>query len=148
VLRSARLLDEYGPDFKYGHYAQIRKASTLVGGALVVGGVVALAQVPATRALLLKVKDPGEGPTEEERARGWFTLTFLASAGDQRVRTEVRGGEPGYAETSKMVSESALCLAFDPLPPHTGVITPAAAMGHALIERLSRAGIGFEVMRA
>jgi short subunit dehydrogenase-like uncharacterized protein len=148
VFRSARLMDEYGPDFRYGHYAQIKNASTLVGGVAFVGGLVALAQVPPARKLLLKLKDPGEGPSEEERARGWFKLTFFGKSGDRTVRTEVRGGEPGYAETSKMVSESALCLAFDELPPHTGVITPAAAMGRVLIDRLQRAGIGFDVVRA
>ena len=29
---------------------------------------------------------------------------------------EVSGGDPGYCETSKMLAESALCLAHDELP--------------------------------
>jgi short subunit dehydrogenase-like uncharacterized protein len=44
-----------------------------------------------------------------------------------------------------MLAESALSLALDraALPPHVGIVTPAAAMGRPLIERLQRAGIGF-----
>ena len=47
-----------------------------------------------------------------------------------------------------MLAQSALCLARDrDLPPHTGVVTPAAAMGHALITRLVDNGIGFNLVR-
>ena len=149
VLRSARLLDEYGPDFAYGHYVCVKRLTTLAAGAAVVSGVVALAQIPPARALLLKVKDPGEGPSEEQRARAWFRVTFLAQSGDRRIVTEVSGGDPGYGETSKMLAESALCLALDRerTPALSGVITPAAAMGRPLIERLTRAGIAFRVVR-
>ena len=45
-----------------------------------------------------------------------------------------------------MLAESALCLAHDELPERSGQLTPAVAMGQALIDRLQRAGIGFEVV--
>ncbi len=149
VLRSARLLDEYGPEFRYGHYARVKRLPTLVVGAAFVGGVFALAQLPATRALLLKVKDPGEGPSEDERAKSHFRVTFLARTHGRTLVTEVSGGDPGYTETSKMLAESALCLAFERerTPDLSGVITPAAAMGRPLIERLQRAGIQFRHVR-
>ena len=62
--------------------------------------------------------------------------------------TEVSGGDPGYTETAKMLSESALCLALDSdkLPKFAGVVTPAVAMGEVLIERLQKAGIKFELI--
>ncbi len=60
--------------------------------------------------------------------------------------TEVKGGDPGYGETSKMLAESGLCLAFDELPSASGQLTTAAAMGDALLERLQKAGISFEVV--
>lgn len=150
VLRSARLLEEYGPDFAYGHYVRVKRLPTLIAGAAVVGSVVALAQIPPTRALLLKLKNPGEGPTVEQRARAWFRVTFVARAAGATVVTEVAGGDPGYGETSKMLAQSALCLAFDRerTPKLTGVITPSAAMGRPLIERLERAGITFRVVRS
>ena len=42
-----------------------------------------------------------------------------------------------------MLAESALCLAHDDLPERAGQLTPAVAMGQALIDRLVVAGIGF-----
>ncbi len=45
-----------------------------------------------------------------------------------------------------MLAESALCLAFDDLPKSAGQVTTAVAMGDALIARLQRAGISFEVL--
>ncbi|MBX3271334.1 MAG: saccharopine dehydrogenase NADP-binding domain-containing protein [Sandaracinaceae bacterium] len=145
VLRSARLCEEYGPDFRYGHYARVKNLSTIVGAGVAIGGIVALAQLPPTRALLFKVKDRGDGPSAEQRAKAWFTVTFLAEGGGERVTTEVAGGDPGYSETAKMLSESALCLALERerTPARYGVITPAAAMGLPLVERLQRAGISF-----
>jgi short subunit dehydrogenase-like uncharacterized protein len=146
VLRSAWALDRYGPDFTYSHYLvvkQLPKAVGLIGGA---GAVIALAQVPFTRDLLLRLKDPGEGPTPEQRERAWFKVTMLGEGGGRRLVTEVSGGDPGYGETSKMLAESALCLAFDTLPASAGQVTPAVAMGQALIDRLVRAGIRFETV--
>ncbi|MDB4929286.1 MAG: saccharopine dehydrogenase [Myxococcaceae bacterium] len=148
VLRSARGLDRYGPDFRYGHFAEVRSTAMLVGGAAGIAGVAALAQFKPTRDWLLGRINPGEGPSEEVRAKGWFTVTFKARGGGRDVVTRVSGGEAGYAETSKMVAESALCLALDrdALPPHTGVVTTAMGMGEALIVRLQKAGIAFKVL--
>jgi short subunit dehydrogenase-like uncharacterized protein len=149
VLRSARMMDEYGPDFRYGHYARVKRLPTLVAGAAAIGSVFALAQLPPTRELLLKVRDPGQGPSEEARAKAWFRVTFVAKAAGRTVVTEVAGGDPGYGETSKMLAESALTLALDrdKTSAHAGVITPAAAMGRPLLDRLVRAGITFRHVR-
>jgi short subunit dehydrogenase-like uncharacterized protein len=111
-----------------------------------VGGVVALAQLPPTRALLLKLKDPGDGPSAEEREKAWFSVRFRGQGGGRRVITEVSGGDPGYGETSKMLAESALSLAHDDLPDGGGQLTPAAAMGQSLIDRLVAAGLGFSTV--
>jgi short subunit dehydrogenase-like uncharacterized protein len=143
VLRSARALDRYGPDFSYGHYIVARSLPVAAGLVAGVGGVVALAQLPPTRNLLLKLKDPGDGPSPEQRAKGWFSVKFRGEGGGRRIVTEVKGGDPGYGETSKMLAESALCLAHDDLPDRAGQLTPAVAMGQALIDRLVAAGIGF-----
>ena len=108
--------------------------------------VIALAQLPPTRDLLLKLKDPGEGPSEDQRAKSRFTVRFAARANGTRLRTEVSGGDPGYGETSKMLAESALCLAHDELPQLSGQLTPAVAMGDKLIARLRNAGIEFKTL--
>jgi short subunit dehydrogenase-like uncharacterized protein len=146
VLRSARALDRYGPDFSYSHYLVSKHLPVLVGMTAGAGIAVALAQVGPTRDLLLKLKDPGEGPTPEQRERGWFKVRFAGEAGGKRIATEVSGGDPGYGETSKMLAESALCLAGDELPERAGQLTPAVAMGQPLIDRLTRAGIVFRVV--
>ncbi len=148
VLRSARALESYGPSFEYGHYARVKSGMKLAAGLAGVGAMVALAQLPPTRKLLLKVRASGDGPSEAQRARGRFEVTFRATTPDETLLCRVSGGDPGYAETAKMVSEAALCLALDraKLPAATGVLTPAVAMGEPLLERLQAAGIRFEVL--
>jgi saccharopine dehydrogenase (NAD+, L-glutamate forming) len=146
VARSARALDRYGPDFTYTHYAAVRRLPSVLGGVGAVAGIAALAQLPPTRRWLERRVPAGTGPSPERRAHSWFTVRFVGEGGGERVITEVAGGDPGYAESAKMLAESALCLAADALPPTSGQVTPAAAMGDALIERLIKAGIVFTVL--
>ncbi|MFD3517137.1 saccharopine dehydrogenase family protein [Streptomyces sp. NPDC058657] len=145
VARSAAALERYGPDFRYRHYAAVKRLPVAAGGALAVGSVVALAQIPAARRWLGSLVAPGTGPDEATRAKSWFTVRFVGEGGGKRVFTEVSGGDPGYGETAKILAESLLCLAFDELPPTAGQVTTAAAMGDALLERLQGAGIRFRV---
>jgi short subunit dehydrogenase-like uncharacterized protein len=54
--------------------------------------------------------------------------------------------DPGYGSTSKMLSESAICLAKDNLDNISGVITPSTAMGDFLLERLiKKSGLTFNI---
>jgi short subunit dehydrogenase-like uncharacterized protein len=143
VLRSARALERYGPDFTYAHFAAVKRLPVAVAGAAGVGGLFAAAQLPPLRDFLLGRMESGQGPTEEERAKGWFEVRFVGRAGGRKVLTAVTGGDPGYGETAKMLAESALCLAHDDLPGTAGQVTTAQAMGAPLTERLQRAGISF-----
>ncbi len=93
---------------------------------------------------------PGEGPSEKVREAGFFNLLFLGQLADGRqLVAKVKGdNDPGYGSTSKMVAESAVCLAIDrdQLPNQFGVLTPHTAMGSVLFERLiQNAGLRFEV---
>jgi short subunit dehydrogenase-like uncharacterized protein len=147
VLRSARALERYGPEFTYGHYIATKnmaQAATLPAG---MAGVFALAQVPPARKWLLNRIPAGTGPSQERRDRTWFRVRFTGEGGGKRVVCEVSGGDPGYTETSKMLAESVLCLANDDLPSTAGQVTTAQAMGGALVERLQRAGIEFRVVQ-
>ncbi|MFJ9861564.1 saccharopine dehydrogenase family protein [Streptomyces albogriseolus] len=145
VRRSAKALARYGPDFRYRHYAAVRSLPVALGSVAAVGTLVAAAQVPPLRRALSARLRPGDGPSPEKRARSWFTVRFVGEGGGRRVFTEVSGGDPGYDETAKMLAESALCLALDTLPPTSGQVTTAVAMGDALIGRLQEAGIRFRV---
>ncbi|MGW7203639.1 saccharopine dehydrogenase family protein [Streptomyces sp. NPDC054837] len=148
VGRSARALERYGPDFRYRHYAAVRRLPVAVGGVAAVGALFAAAQLPPARRWLSDRLKPGDGPSAEKRAKSWFRIRFVGEGGGRKVFTEVAGGDPGYDETAKIFAEAALSLAFDDLPPTSGQVTTAVAMGDALTERLRRAGIVFRVARS
>lgn len=86
---------------------------------------------------------PGEGPSREEREAGSYDLLFVGETADGReTRVAVRGDkDPGYGSTSKMLSEAAMCLAFDRPELPGGFHTSAAAFGDALIDRLEAHGV-------
>ncbi len=146
VRRSAALVDRYGPDFTYGHNVVARHLATIGGIAAGVGAVAVLAPIPPARKLLLKAKSPGDGPSAATRAGSWFKIRFVGEGGGKRVVTEVSGGDPGYSETSKILAECGLCLAFDDLPERAGQLTTVASMGDMLLTRLQNAGIAFRVL--
>jgi len=148
IARSARAIPRYGPDFRYSHFAVVPGLPTAMGAVLGVGALMCLAQIPPARKAILNRLKPGDGPSAEKRARSWFTVTFVGEGGGERVVTRVSGGDPGYDETAKMLAETAMCLAFDDLPATAGQVTTAAAMGDALLARLQKAGISFEVLNA
>ncbi|MCX4242766.1 saccharopine dehydrogenase family protein [Paraliomyxa miuraensis] len=144
VERSTALIGEY--ELRYGHYMAAKSLPRLAALMAGVGTVFALAKTPA-RHLLERLRPSGSGPSEEQRAKGWFVVTFVGRQGQASVTTEVRGGDPGYGHTAKMIAEAARCLAEDRdrLPARHGVLTPAAAMGEVLIERLRQTGMEFTV---
>jgi len=146
VRRSARALPEYGPDFGYGHYAWVRRLPVAVATPLVLGGMVAVAQLPPGRDLLLKLRPQGAGPSAEQRDRSWFRVDLVTESPGRRLRTRVSGGDPGYDATATMLAQSALCLARDDVPDLAGQLTTAQAMGNRLLDRLSGHGITFEVL--
>ncbi len=147
VLASARLLDRYGPDFRYGHFAQVRTPAMVAAGIAGAATFGAMASTSPTRAVLRRLlPSQGEGPTPEQRAAGRFSVTFLAEAGEHRLRTRVSGGDPGYDETAKMLGEAGLHLAGDHDPGVSGVLTPAVALGEPYRLRLEEQGIVFEVL--
>jgi len=100
---------------------------------------------------MLKLPRPGEGPSKEFRESAYFVHHLVAeSAGKakQDVLYGVVAGskDPGYGQTAIMVVESAICLALDQKDhpnEEGGVLTPASAMGQALITRLRDAGMIF-----
>ena len=98
-----------------------------------------------SRALLGRLLPaPGQGPSEKTRRTGLFRIQVHArtSGGTQYLARIEAQGDPGYAATSVMLGESALCLALDQdrLPDRAGVLTPATAMGGVLADRLRSAG--------
>ncbi len=90
---------------------------------------------------------PGEGPSKEERENGFYDVMFLGQ--DTNNKTHIVSVsatcDPGYASTSRMISESAICLVEEYDNLQGGIYTPAPALGNALIKRLQdNAGISFK----
>lgn len=126
----------------------LRRATGAV--AMFAGVGLGLGVKPIRKLLLDRVlPEPGEGPTREQIAAGGFEFAVFAQAGDRTFTCTVVGPtDPGYGETSKMLAETAICLARDEAGPETvagGVLTPASGLGMALVERLRDAGMRFDV---
>lgn len=91
---------------------------------------------------------PGEGPSKEERENGFYDVLFIgnASNGTSYAASVIGDKDPGYGSTSKMIAESALCLAQQSDELKGGIYTPASAFADKLILRLqARAGITFNI---
>jgi len=71
------------------------------------------------------------------------------TSGARYVASMAQRGDPGYAATAVLLGESALTLALDRdrLPDRSGVLTPASAMGDALLERLAAVGVAIRIER-
>ncbi|CAN5698514.1 saccharopine dehydrogenase NADP-binding domain-containing protein [soil metagenome] len=146
IARSGAALSAYGPEFRYSHFAGLKTLRYTVGGVAGMATLGLAAQVKPVRNFLLSKVPQGEGPDAGRREKAWFTVDFVAEADGRTLHTRVSGGDPGYGETSKMLAESALSLAFDDNPATAGSVTTAQAMGDNLLTRLRAAGMTFEVV--
>jgi short subunit dehydrogenase-like uncharacterized protein len=93
---------------------------------------------------------PGQGPNNKERENGYFSLRFFVfqREGDKSIFKVSGDRDPGYGSTSKMLAESAVCLAKDKLEDKYGILTPSFAMGDHILNRLiSKAGLSFNKIK-
>jgi short subunit dehydrogenase-like uncharacterized protein len=144
VRRSHSILG-YGPRFTYREVQRYRSPAIALGFTAGLGALAGGLAFAPTRKLLDRVlPGPGEGPSENARRTGFFRMEVYSGTHKATVAAK---GDPGYAATAVMMGESALTLLLERprLPPHTGVLTPATALGVPLIERLRRAGMTFDV---
>lgn len=160
VRRSNALLDwAYGRTFRYAEHmstgssvlAPVAAAlDTAVNAAAFGLGMKYLDKVPA--ALLERITPkPGTGPSERTREKGHYRVeTYTTTTTGARYRAVIaQQGDPGYKATAVLLGESGLALALDRdrLSDLRGVLTPAAAMGDALLTRLPTAGVTLETTR-
>ncbi|HSQ69214.1 MAG TPA: saccharopine dehydrogenase NADP-binding domain-containing protein [Steroidobacteraceae bacterium] len=147
----------YGRKFRYDEAVLtgpgLKGRLTATGLAAGIAGVMAAGSVAPLRAVLgrLVLPEPGEGPTEEQQARGSYDLRFFGRTSDgQTLRARVTGDrDPGYGSTATMLGQAAACLALDSPRKDApgGFWTPATIFGERLTERLvQHAGISFELL--
>jgi len=156
VRRSAALSGHvYGEAFRYSESmlmgaGLVGMAKATATSAALAAGMAAASLGPLRRVIARNVPAPGEGPTRAEQEAGFYDLRLRGRGGQPARSLNVRvtgDRDPGYGSTSKMLGESAVCLALDPLGSDGGLLTPATAMGEHLHARLVRnAGLGFEVV--
>ncbi len=154
VRRSNALQDwAYGSRFRYSECQSVGSSALAPIASAIAAGVGAVATGLGSR-YLDKVPEglverilpkPGTGPSERTRKRGHYTIeTYTTTTTGARYRaTMSQQGDPGYQATSVLLGESGLALALDTdrLSGLLGVLTPAAAMGDALLARFPAAGV-------
>ena len=154
IVRRSNALSNfiYGKDFRYEEAMIAGKGISGFWKAIL--AVFPLAMIGLNpNSFLKKIVDsfmpkPGEGPGIEKRKNGFYNLRFYITLNDnRRAFAKVIGdSDPGYGSTSKMLAESAICLALDKLSDNYGVITPSSGMGDKLLNRLKEnAGLSFEL---
>jgi short subunit dehydrogenase-like uncharacterized protein len=143
----------------FGYGRQFRYQETITHGSTVAAPVIAamfnagIAGASRFGGWYLRMLPPGlverltpaPGIGHDEGSRGHYKVETYTTTTDGRryMATMSQRRDPGYAASAVMVGESALCLATDRerLSPSRGVLTPAAAMGDALLARLPAAGV-------
>ena len=141
IHRSNALLGhEYGEDFCYDEM--------MIAGEGEEGKQIADAMTSANPMGGENVPQPGEGPSQESREQGNYDVLFFADIDEGCIEARVTGDmDPGYGSTSKMITESAMCLIHDCNDLSGGIYTPAPAMGNKLIKRLiEKAGLTFDII--
>jgi short subunit dehydrogenase-like uncharacterized protein len=160
VRRSNALLDyAYGRRFEYAEQMSMgRSFAAPVAAAMATGGNAATMALGSRYFNRLPSKlveriapKPGTGPSERAREQGHYTVeTYTTTTTGARYKaTMSQDGDPAYKATSVLLGESGLALALDRdrLSDLRGVLTPAAAMGDALLARLPAAGVKLETSR-
>lgn len=160
VRRSNALQDwAYGRRFRYSETQSMGSSfAAPIASAVATGTQAALFGLASRYFRLLPQRlverimpKPGTGPSEASRERGHYTTeTYTTTTTAARYMvTFGQRGDPGYKATSVLLGESGLALALDRdrLSHLRGVLTPAAAMGDALLARLPAAHVTVEATR-
>ena len=95
------------------------------------------------RDYMLKKYPPGSGPSEQKRKNSFFEFKAIGHSGNVQVSTTMKGGDPGYTETSMMFSQAAFCILnkIKQGDLKSGVCSPVEALGDAMVHRLKKEGI-------
>ena len=143
----------YGKDFEYDEAILGGKGFSGRLKSILMSIPIAVVMLAKPGSIIKKIVDKilpssGEGPSKKDRENGYFNLRFYVTYkdGSSSIAKVTGDMDPGYGSTSKMLSESAICLAIDKLDSLDGVITPSTAMGENLLKRLkNKSGLTFNI---
>jgi short subunit dehydrogenase-like uncharacterized protein len=160
VRRSNALLDwAYGRRFRYSEHMSLGSSPLAPLASAVMSGVGNATNGLGSRYFRLLPRrlvdrvapKPGSGPSAAARERGYYRIETYASttSGARYVARMEQQGDPGYKATSVLLGECGFALATDrdKLSDLRGVLTPAAAMGDALLARFPAAGVSLRIER-
>ncbi|VBA60118.1 Putative trans-acting enoyl reductase [Mycobacterium attenuatum] len=160
VRRSNALLDwAYGRRFRYSEHMSLGSSLLAPVASAVISGVGNVTTELGSRYFRFLPQrwvervapKPGTGPSAASRERGYYRIeTYTTTTSGARYVARLRqDGDPGYKATSVLLGECGLALAFDrdKLSDLCGVLTPAAAMGDALLARFPAAGVWLDTER-
>ncbi len=128
----------------------VKGAATAVAVGAGTGALIAAMATKPTRMVLDRLLPaPGDGPSEAKRTAGMFEIEVVATTtnGSEYVAKVAAPFDPGYDGTAVMLGESALALAAQEGTDRAGVLTPATALGEALVDRLRTREFTLEVSR-
>ncbi len=144
VKRSALHLPlDYGVAVAYGQFFTTSSLLNVVRLILPIALIAIGVRFKIVRNWLFRRFPPGTGPSSAKRAASRFEVRVIGEAQGFRAETIISGGDPGYDETAKMLSQSAFTLLKKMRENRmkTGVRTPVEALGEDLVLRLKQQGI-------
>ena len=160
IVRRSNALQNwaYGRRFRYTETMSLGKSVAAPVAAAIATGVIAAGiglgnryagRLPQRWVNRIPPKS-GAGPSQKTRERGHYTMqTYTTTTTGARYQATFAQQVDAYQATAVQLGESGLALALDRdrLSELRGVLTPAAAMGDALLARLPAAGVSIGVTR-
>ncbi len=158
IMRS-NALNKYSKDLTYREAMVFPNffAALSASIGLVAGGTAFY--ISPIRSLLLKfglLPKPGEGPSSEAMDESFLEVKTVAHGVKKDGKSPVQvtqslyfPTDPGYRDTARMLAETALTMILDEKDTRVntkgGVLTPSAACGSALLDRLVQTGCEYAV---
>lgn len=147
----------YGSRFRYPETMSLGRSFAAPVASAAVTGAMASFWALGTRHFrrlpqrwLNPIAKPGTGPSEAMRERGHYTVeTYSTTTSGARYMATFAQQCDAYNASGIPLGESGLALALDRdrLTDLRGILTPAAAMGDALLARLPAVGVSMSTIR-
>ena len=149
VMKSSKNVEGYGENFNFNLYTLQKSLFSIILLIIGIASLTFLSKIKFIKNFLLSRIPSGTGPSREQRKKHWFQVNIIGKTKDIEVLTTISGGDPGYEETAKFISETALCIITqeEQLLSRKGILTLVECTGDLMKERLEKAGINITTSR-